>query len=266
MALRAITAAILAIVFIFAILLLPSMLLGTLLFALSLIAAIEYARLLSRRNINTQRGVILLMMLCVCIQFMWAPIITYTLISVSIVWIWVISVMVARLHLAPFERQLVRFRMLSILMLAGCIAGIIQLFVVDRVWILVAIGLAVSFDIGGYMLGRYFGSTPFFARYSPNKTWQGFWGGTLLSAVFAGICAFFIPQHFIVWLGLWLLGLLSVFGDLYISIFKRIANLKDTGALLPGHGGILDRIDSYIVCMPVFALWMLLMQMFGLYQ
>jgi len=110
-------------------------------------------------------------------------------------------------------------------------------------------------DIGAYFAGRAFGRLKLAPAVSPNKTWEGFLGGvagTLLIAV-AGANWFGLPRLPFVALGL-AVGLASVVGDLTESLFKRYAGLKDSGSLLPGHGGVLDRIDSITAAAPFFVL------------
>ncbi len=110
-------------------------------------------------------------------------------------------------------------------------------------------------DIGAYFAGRAFGRLKLAPAVSPNKTWEGFLGGvagTVLVA-FAGAGWFHLPAEPFVALGL-AVGLASVVGDLTESLFKRYAGLKDSGTLLPGHGGVLDRIDSITAGAPFFVL------------
>jgi len=120
-------------------------------------------------------------------------------------------------------------------------------------YVLVSVWLA---DTGGYFAGKKWGKTPLAKAVSPNKTWQGVWGALGLSSVWA-IIAFALEfggdLSFLAW---WLLTILtvsiSIVGDLFESLFKRSYNVKDSGNLLPGHGGILDRIDSLIAAVPIF--------------
>ncbi len=110
-------------------------------------------------------------------------------------------------------------------------------------------------DIGAYFAGRRFGRVKLAPAVSPNKTWEGLGGGVALGAVVASVGARYFgvrPLPFIA-LGLALV-LASVVGDLTESMFKRAAGLKDSGSLLPGHGGILDRIDSITSSVPFFVL------------
>jgi phosphatidate cytidylyltransferase len=118
-------------------------------------------------------------------------------------------------------------------------------------------------DTGAYFTGRRWGKRPLAPTVSPGKTWEGLAGGLVLSLLVAGIGGVWldIPLQY------WLLGILwvvitiiaSVFGDLFESMLKRQANVKDSGKLLPGHGGLLDRIDSLTAAFPLFALGMLLL-------
>ena len=119
-------------------------------------------------------------------------------------------------------------------------------------------------DIGAYFVGRRFGQHAMAAEISPAKTWEGFWGGMLCVALLATLIWQNLPlsQLHLGWGSLMLLGLAtagaSVVGDLTVSLLKREVGLKDSGSLLPGHGGLMDRIDSICAAAPVFALGLLL--------
>jgi len=114
-------------------------------------------------------------------------------------------------------------------------------------------------DSGAYFIGKSLGKHKLFERVSPKKTWEGMLGGTLASV----ICAFFFSkldpvQQDLVMLGSghWLvIGLLvaifGTLGDLVESHLKRTANVKDSGILIPGHGGVLDRFDGYLLALPM---------------
>ncbi|OQX77824.1 MAG: phosphatidate cytidylyltransferase, partial [Bacteroidetes bacterium 4484_249] len=107
-------------------------------------------------------------------------------------------------------------------------------------------------DTFAYLTGMLFGRHKFFERISPKKTWEGTIGG----AVFAIIGAYILSLVFqvinpIEWIGFVLtLIIFGTFGDLIESMFKRTINVKDSGGLMPGHGGILDRLDSILIAAP----------------
>ncbi len=115
-----------------------------------------------------------------------------------------------------------------------------------------------SMDSGAYFAGKAYGKKPLALQVSPNKTREGFYGGFMLAALIGAIYTYFLlPQLFFVPLfGLLLLVtiLQAVIGDLVESMVKRLADVKDSGNILPGHGGILDRLDSLFASAPLFAL------------
>ena len=121
-------------------------------------------------------------------------------------------------------------------------------------WIFVALALAWAADTGAYFAGRAFGKTPLFPRVSPKKTWEGAVGGALAVIFALGVIKLIALPH-MGWGHVIALGLLGdiagVIGDLVESAFKRAAEVKDSGSILPGHGGILDRVDSLLFTAPV---------------
>lgn len=119
-------------------------------------------------------------------------------------------------------------------------------------------------DVGAYGFGRWLGRTKLAPAVSPGKTWEGMAGGLLLAALAAGGAAAWLdlPVARLAALGV-VTALISVLGDLTQSMFKRNVGLKDSGKLLPGHGGVLDRIDSLTAAIPVFAGGLLLFGIAG---
>ncbi|QGY28101.1 phosphatidate cytidylyltransferase [Pantoea cypripedii] len=128
-------------------------------------------------------------------------------------------------------------------------------------WLLFVMFLVWGADSGAYMFGRLFGKHKLAPKVSPGKTWEGFLGGLVCSAVIAWLFALFAPLTIAtstLIICAVIAALASVLGDLTESMFKREAGIKDSGNLIPGHGGILDRIDSLTAAVPVFACLLLL--------
>jgi phosphatidate cytidylyltransferase len=124
--------------------------------------------------------------------------------------------------------------------------------------LLYLIVLIAAADVGAYFGGRKFGRRKLAPHVSPGKTWEGFAAGMLAAATVAATSSFLFDKPFWPWLFLCeLVALVSVVGDLTESMFKRHVGLKDSGKLLPGHGGILDRIDSLTAAAPTFLLGLL---------
>ncbi len=115
------------------------------------------------------------------------------------------------------------------------------------IWLLIVVALT---DVGAFFTGKAIGKHPF-SPTSPNKTWEGVAGGVILSTLVASSMAsiyeeMFIAHWWIVFVVSLVTSIASVFGDLFESFLKRRAGVKDSGTLLPGHGGVLDRIDGYL--------------------
>lgn len=135
-------------------------------------------------------------------------------------------------------------------------------FVLLILLLLVAVAAA---DIGAYFTGRALGRRKLAPRVSPNKTWEGFWGGVAACSLVVTALVWFLNLERELdgadWLRIAfyaaLLGSISVVGDLLESMLKRHRHLKDSGRLLPGHGGVLDRIDGITAAAPVYGLLVL---------
>lgn len=109
-------------------------------------------------------------------------------------------------------------------------------------------------DVGAYLVGKKWGKHKLIPQVSPGKSWEGALGGFILSMLISALgYSYFHPVDGMTWFMLAALTVVgSMFGDLFISILKRRCHLKDTGALIPGHGGILDRLDSLLAGLPLF--------------
>lgn len=129
--------------------------------------------------------------------------------------------------------------------------------------IILVIAVAAA-DIGAYFSGRRWGRHKLAPSVSPGKTWEGLWGGLAGVMLLTSVIIAVLPRHLshlpmetLLLIGLAVAGA-SVLGDLTVSMVKRSSGVKDSGALLPGHGGLLDRIDSLCAAAPVFALGLIL--------
>ncbi|MEM7408049.1 MAG: phosphatidate cytidylyltransferase [Pseudomonadota bacterium] len=120
--------------------------------------------------------------------------------------------------------------------------------------VLMLMVLVWSADIGAYFAGRAYGRRKLASRVSPGKSWEGVAGGTVVALMAAfGYALAFVDQALALFMVVALLTVaVSILGDLTESVFKRESDVKDSGSLLPGHGGVLDRVDSLTAAAPVF--------------
>ncbi len=116
-------------------------------------------------------------------------------------------------------------------------------------------------DTMAYFAGKYFGKHPMSLRLSPKKTWEGFAGGFVATWIAGIVCHFTLTDAGINWLII--TAIISIFNqpaDLVESMLKRSVHIKDSGGLLPGHGGMLDRCDSYFILFPIIYVYLSLAQ------
>lgn len=136
------------------------------------------------------------------------------------------------------------------------LASLYLRFLPDGAWLVLAVVLLVATaDIGAYFTGRAFGRRKLAPSVSPGKSWEGVWGGAAMVMLLAMLANVFLATA---WLPLLLVvvptALVSVVGDLVESMVKRHRGMKDSSQILPGHGGIMDRIDGLTAAVPVFVL------------
>jgi phosphatidate cytidylyltransferase len=128
----------------------------------------------------------------------------------------------------------------------------------ERGWILLLVLAVWSYDTGAYLVGKNFGRTKFLTHISPSKTVEGLVGGVIATTVVVALLLVGLgqnPVHALV-LGP-LTALAAQAGDLAESVIKRAAGAKDSGTLIPGHGGMLDRVDSFVFAAPVVTLYVI---------
>ena len=132
-----------------------------------------------------------------------------------------------------------------------------NVFVIDKYFFLTILMICVFSDVGGYVFGKTFGGKKL-TKISPNKTVSGSIGSFILSYIFFFIIYFYFNDIFFVRLQIEFLFFIPLIissicqlGDLFISFYKRKAKIKNTGNIIPGHGGLLDRIDGIIFALPI---------------
>jgi phosphatidate cytidylyltransferase len=128
----------------------------------------------------------------------------------------------------------------------------------ERAWILLLVFAVWAYDTGAYLAGRSLGRRRFLTHLSASKTWEGLVGGLLAATVVVAVMLWGVgqPPALALILGP-LLGLAAQAGDLAESMLKRAAGAKDSGTLIPGHGGMLDRIDSFLLAAPVATIFVI---------
>ncbi|MCF6262354.1 MAG: phosphatidate cytidylyltransferase [Xanthomonadales bacterium] len=147
---------------------------------------------------------------------------------------------------------------LSIFLLAGAWYAISRLRFLEmgEWWVLSLFLIVWAADVGAYLCGKQFGNSRLVPLISPGKTRAGVYGGVILSLLIGWLFIQLAPVHVatmpVYLLGVLALSLISVVGDLYVSMHKRSTGIKDSGHLFPGHGGILDRLDSTIATAPFY--------------
>lgn len=143
----------------------------------------------------------------------------------------------------------------GLLVIVPLYAALVLLWRLGVEYLIFTLLIVWAADAGAFFAGKTFGRVKLAPAISPGKTWEGVVGGLLLVAVLAVVVAIWRDVSVSVLLPFSLaVAAISIVGDLTVSMFKRTAGLKDSGSLFPGHGGVLDRIDSVAAAAPLFAL------------
>jgi phosphatidate cytidylyltransferase len=128
-------------------------------------------------------------------------------------------------------------------------------FIQNKILLLVPFIMIWVSDIGAYFIGKKFGKNKLAKNISPGKTIEGALGGFACNIICASILAYLFAVSFYIMLFFaTIITALSIFGDIYQSFLKRQAKLKDSGSIIPGHGGLFDRLDSFCPTLPIFFL------------
>lgn len=140
---------------------------------------------------------------------------------------------------------------LGLLLILATWVGLVGLHAISP-WLLLGVIATVSIaDSAAYFAGKRFGRHKLAPEISPGKTWEGVIGALIAVTVYGLVLCYYMQYSLWLIVCLWLLVVLSIIGDLLESLLKRQAGLKDSGQLLPGHGGVLDRIDGLIPTLPI---------------
>ena len=268
---RLITAAVLIPLVVWVLLDLQSGIVTLLFTAVSVLAAWEWLSLTGLQNNGLKIALVSLLILLGGLALFYLPILVILSISLC-VWLsaTLLVLFFANKPLSPalvhlFQSKLFVF-ISMLLILTGFVAsaGLLHshwpqgpallLYVLVTVWLA---------DSGGYFAGKRFGKHKLAVAISPNKTWEGVYGALALALIWATGFHFIVGnplQELFIWLLLTaFVVLISIVGDLLESVFKRSFQVKDSGQLLPGHGGMLDRIDSLLAAIPIFTASLLIL-------
>ena len=255
---RVITGIIMALVVFAAVLLLPStyFTMAALVVIMS-VGGWEWGRLIGLKDMARAWAVILLIAIGVLVH---TTGLAWYAISVGVVW-WVTILGLLTIYRQGSTFYSSRPWLLSlsaVLVLVPAWLAISRLQSHDPRLVLYLVFLVAAMDTGAYFVGKAVGSTKLAPHLSPGKTMEGVKGGLAAALLFAVLGASYFGFRGTAWVYFLLLSLLvaalSVAGDLFESMVKREAGQKDSGTLLPGHGGVLDRIDGLLAALPVFVL------------
>ena len=266
---RVITALILLAVLLPILFLLPAMYIGAFFLVALLAAAWEWSRLLAP---EAGRAAWLYALFCLAIILFllgmqnasWQ----FALLLLAVIfWFFVAPFILAKGMNLSLEKLRPFYVVLGFILLPATWFALVFLRELGLIFLLSSMALVWIADIGAYFVGKAFGKHKLAVQISPGKSIEGAIGGLLLCYVYAFLCVYFLPFESTLfgawairfgWVPMFLmvtvLTAFSIFGDLFESQLKRLAGVKDSSHLLPGHGGVLDRVDALIPAMPIAAL------------
>ena len=256
---RVLTAVVLVPLSVLALYFLPVAAFALLFAVLALLGAYEWSALMRWEHPAIRYAYLAGIAVVMLFGWLYPQLIEFYILIGSIVWFFVaIALIRYRQEQGVLSMGAVRV-VLGVIVLASAWAALVDLRAAPHGshWLMILFVIIWLSDIGAYFAGRQFGTRRLAPEISPGKTWEGFAGGLLAGVIGAGVVwAVFRGSGMPVWLvaAAALLIVWGVFGDLLESVVKRLAHVKDSGALLPGHGGVLDRIDSLLAALPLAAL------------
>ncbi len=231
---------------------LPPTAVSVVLGVLILAGAWEWSGFLGLAATSTRLLYVVLIAVLACVVLFMFPSRVDLILQVACVW-WFIAFIWTFLFPTPIPAA-VRW-LCGALVLVPLFFALLRLYDLDPQLLLFALLIVWAADIGAYFAGKQFGRVKLAPNISPGKTWEGVFGGLLLVAGLSLVWGKVqdLPLLVVVPFSL-AVAALSIVGDLTVSMFKRTAGVKDSGKLFPGHGGVLDRVDSVAAAAPLFAL------------
>jgi phosphatidate cytidylyltransferase len=231
----------------------PTWLLCSVVLILVAIGGFEWTNLIPLKHRLLKIAFILTLLALVWPATLWLK---YWAMTAIIVWLFILVAVISYPRTQSLWAKPIIIGGLSLFLLplfAACLEGI-YLFPQGKQLILYMFGLVWAADIGAYLAGKAWGETKLIPNVSPGKTIEGVMGGFVLALCVSVIAYwYFAPVKVVPWFMLaGITALITVLGDLFISVLKRRANVKDSGNLFPGHGGMLDRFDSLLAALPFF--------------
>jgi len=266
---RIITATVLMAVLLPILFLLPPHYLGAFFLVALLVAAWEWSRMIAP---EAKKAAWLYATFCLVIILfllgMQAVSWQFSLLMMSVLfWIFLAPFILAKGMNFSLQKFKPFYSILGLIILPATWFALVFLRELGLVFLLSSMALVWVADIGAYFIGKAFGKHKLAAQISPGKSIEGAMGGLVLCYLYAFLCVVYLPLGDTLfgawairfgWVPMFLmvtvLAAFSVFGDLFESQLKRLAGVKDSSHLLPGHGGVLDRIDALIPTMPIAAL------------
>ena len=249
---RVITAVIAVAALLLVLLVLPQAVAQVVVAALILAGAWEWSGFLGTQSTALRAGYVVFIAVLMAVVT-WVPTeINGLVFRVALVW-WV-SALVWTFFYPTAIPGIVRWSA-GALVLLPLYEALIVLYLTSPIVLLAALLIVWAADTGAFVAGKLFGRVKLAPKISPGKTWEGVIGGLLTVAVLAAAGSWLFDVRIAVLVPFCLaVACASIVGDLTVSMFKRTAGLKDSGSLFPGHGGVLDRVDSVAAAAPLFAL------------
>jgi len=217
----------------------------------------EWSGFLGARSTNSRVAYVVILAVVLGVANWLSPQIDELLFQTALVW-WFCALLWTFFYPTPIP---VAVRWVGgVLVLVPLYNALIALYLASPAILLGALVIVWAADTGAFFAGKTLGRVKLAPSISPGKTWEGVIGGLVTVSLLAAVGAYWLDARITVLVPFCLaIACASVVGDLTVSMFKRTAGLKDSGTLFPGHGGVLDRIDSVAAAAPLFALgigWM----------